>query len=91
MTTQDNASVVRGFFSSVSGGGSTGFREFCTPDYTHHDPQLPVQDVIGIDAYEEVMAGFFTGFPDIHVTVEDVISEGDRAACRWTIHGNPHR
>jgi steroid delta-isomerase-like uncharacterized protein len=33
---------------------------------------------------------YFAAFPDINVTVEDVIAEGDKAVTRWTIRGT-HR
>jgi predicted ester cyclase len=28
---------------------------------------------------------FYTAFPDMHYTVEDLIAEGDKVVCRWTV------
>ena len=33
------------------------------------------------------MMGFFTAFPDMHVTIEDQIAEGDKVASRLTVSG----
>ena len=30
---------------------------------------------------------FFEAFPDLNVTLEDVIAEGDKVVTRWTIRG----
>ena len=30
---------------------------------------------------------YLSAFPDLHVTVEDVMAEGDKAVTRWTIRG----
>ena len=30
---------------------------------------------------------FTTGFPDLHFTIEDLISEGDKVVMRWTLRG----
>ena len=33
---------------------------------------------------------FTTGFPDLHFTIEELISEGDKVVMRWTLRGT-HR
>jgi predicted ester cyclase len=30
---------------------------------------------------------FLSAFPDLHVTVEDVLEDGDKAVTRWTACG----
>lgn len=41
----------------------------------------------GPDGFATVIAGLRRGFPDIHFTLHDVISDGDKVAVRWTWRG----
>lgn len=38
-------------------------------------------DVHGPDEFRKTRAVFLSGLPDLHITVEDVISEGHQAVC----------
>jgi steroid delta-isomerase-like uncharacterized protein len=40
--------------------------------------------LVGPAGFKEVHRNFCGAFPDIHVVIEDVISEGDRVAAHWT-------
>ena len=44
-------------------------------------------DTEGIDGLRETFHRFRTTFPDLHVTIHDLIAEGDRVAARWTASG----
>jgi steroid delta-isomerase-like uncharacterized protein len=50
---------------------------------------LPVE-ATGAQAVEEVFRKLRQAFPDLHVTVEDLIEEGDKVVCRNTVTGT-HR
>ena len=50
---------------------------------------LPVQ-ATGAQAFKEVFATLHRAFPDLHVTVEDLIEEGDKVVCRNTVTGTHH-
>lgn len=41
----------------------------------------------GIGPWKELMAGFLRAFPDLHLTIEDQLVEGDRVAFRWHATG----
>lgn len=59
--------------------------EFVEPDVLIRTP-LPVQ-ATGAQALKEVFARLHRAFPDLHVTVEDVIAEGDRVVGRNSVTG----
>jgi len=40
--------------------------------------------LVGPAGFKQIHGNFCGAFPDIHVVVEDVISEGDRVAAHWT-------
>jgi steroid delta-isomerase-like uncharacterized protein len=58
--------------------------EFYAPDFVWHEPD---EDIQGSEQAKQFVSMYFAAFPDINVTVEDVIGEGDRAVTRWTIRG----
>jgi len=43
------------------------------------DPAL-----IGPEGFKTFHRSFCAAFPDLHVTVDDIIEEGDKVAIRWT-------
>ena len=44
-------------------------------------------DTDGLDAIREAFQRFRTAFPDLHITPEEMIAEGDLVAVRWTATG----
>ena len=41
--------------------------------------------LVGPEAFKGVHRSFCGAFPDLHVDVEEVVTEGDRAAVRWRV------
>jgi steroid delta-isomerase-like uncharacterized protein len=58
--------------------------EVYASDLVWHEPD---QDVHGLEEARQFVTMYKTAFPDLNVTVEDVISEGDNAVTRYTIRG----
>ena len=61
--------------------------EIYAPDLVWHEPD---QDIRGYEQGRQFASTFFDAFPDINITVEDAIAEGDQVATRYTIRGT-HR
>jgi ketosteroid isomerase-like protein len=53
-------------------------------DYREHGMDVPPGLPIGPEGPKRYLAAAFKRFPDIHVTVEDIIAEGDRVVVRNT-------
>jgi steroid delta-isomerase-like uncharacterized protein len=51
-----------------------------------HDPALP-EPAIGPEGLKQTVDGYRTAFPDLRVTIEDQIAEGDRVVTRWSARG----
>jgi len=47
---------------------------------------LPIQ-ATGAQAIKEVFATLYRAFPDLHVTIDDLIEEGDKVVARQTVTG----
>jgi len=58
--------------------------EIMAPNYILHNPDGPVQ---GREAFRQFAAGFQTAIPDLHVTVETMIAEGDKVVWRYLLRG----
>jgi steroid delta-isomerase-like uncharacterized protein len=59
--------------------------EIVAPDAVIRTP-LPI-DATGAALLKQVWAMLFRVYPDIHLTVEDVIAEGDKVVARNTVTG----
>jgi steroid delta-isomerase-like uncharacterized protein len=84
---EENKEKVRGSWEIVNQRNPELIKEFYAPDFVWHEPD---QDVRGYEQARRFVSSFFAAFPDINITVEDVIAEGDQAVSRYTIRGT-HR
>ena len=85
-TGEENRVLLRRFVDEVINTGDVGLVPwFVGEDFVDHDPPPGASpDISGIGrAFTRVRASF----PDFHATVEDLVSEGDRVAYRWTFRG----
>jgi steroid delta-isomerase-like uncharacterized protein len=80
-------SVVRRFFAEAwNSKDTTLVDELIAPSYVGHDVVLTHAER-GPDRIKRIMAAFRAAFPDLHVTVEDVVIQGDKEVVRWTVRG----
>lgn len=56
------------------------------PDCIVHMTGLP-EPLRGVGALKEFIGGMLRAFPDIHLTIEDQLVQGDRATFRWRASG----
>jgi steroid delta-isomerase-like uncharacterized protein len=47
-------------------------------------------EAVGPDAFKTARAALLGAFPDMRVTVEDVIADGEHAVVRWRVDGTHH-
>lgn len=85
MSEAHNKEVTRRFCAEVWGNGDAALAdELMAPDLLDHTP-FPAP-APGLEGHKQVLAMFRSAFPDLHVTVDDVIAEGDITALVW--HGD---
>ena len=84
-----NKATFRRFVEAVNTGDtefiSKTIDEVVEPDVRIHTP-LPIQ-ATGAQAAKQVWAILLRAFPNIHVTVEDLIAEGDKVVARNSVTG----
>ncbi len=59
--------------------------EFYHPDYVVYDPHTP--EFRGVEGFREFAGAFMAAFPDNHMAVDAIISEGDLVISRYTFTG----
>ncbi|MER5549738.1 ester cyclase [Streptomyces sp. NPDC002589] len=96
MSMDETATRNKAIFSRFHGAMSSGdpeviakaIDELVAPDLQFHAP-VP-RGMTGVQALKQVWTVLLDGFPDIHVTIEDMIAEGDKVVARNTVTGT-HR
>ena len=84
MSTEKNKALVRRFYGE-SVHNPALLDELLAPTYLLH---LPGSSAIsGIEPAKQLMVAYTSGFPDLQLTTEDVIAEGDKVAIRNTWRG----
>ncbi len=66
--------------------------QFVDPGCVHHDPATPseLRDMRGPEVIKRIVAIYRAAFPDVQMTVDDVIAAGEKVALRWHAEGT-HR
>ena len=85
--TEANKAVVRRVYEIISTGDFDRAEEIIDPDAPDNEllPCDPPAKLI--DTYKETFSEAREAFPDIRVTVEDLVAEGDRVVARVTMRG----
>jgi len=90
-TTQEtsNKATVRRFCNAANTGDAEliakTIDEIVEPDALVRTP-LPT-DATGAELLKEVFARLLRAYPDLHITVDDLIEEGDKVVMRDTVTG----
>jgi steroid delta-isomerase-like uncharacterized protein len=88
MSTQANEKIVRDWVEAGCNNGDLAMVDtHYAPDYVGHGPG---PDVVGAEAFKQFVMMWRTGFPDFHMTIEDLIAAGDQVVWRVTITGTQY-
>lgn len=86
MGLEENKALVRRYYEGVVNTGEVSrLADFLSPDYAevHDNVRYP----IGLDGAEEHVRGVRRTYPDLHLTVEQQIAEGEWVVTRVTMRG----
>lgn len=87
LTSNQMKEFVRQHFEDfVNNRNAAVIRENMTSDFFDHDG--PGGNPTGIEGDEQMMRGMYKAMPDLRLSIEDIITEGDKVVCRniwrWT-------
>lgn len=89
MSTQENESLTHRYVEEVLNGGKFELLDdLLSPNYKRYIS--PTAAPLTSETQKQRLVGLRAAFPDMHVTIEDLIAQGDRVAFRVTLRGT-HR
>ncbi len=81
---QENKDIVRRCWEGAFKGNTSLIDQYVAPTYAWHGPGM---ELSGPAEVKELINTYRMAFPDIRMTFEDQIAEGDKVASRWTVRG----
>src|SRR3989337_618718 len=85
MSTEETKAIARRYIELFNRGDLAGLDEVAAPDLVDHyaaPGQAP-----GLEGLKQALAGIRSAFPDMNVSIDDVIAEGDTVVLRLTGRG----
>jgi steroid delta-isomerase-like uncharacterized protein len=85
MTTEENKAIVRRYQEIYNTNRLDELPQVLAPEFKPHTlmPGVPAS----LEGYKMVQNGVLAAFPDFHVSIEDLIAEGDKVAMRFLMTG----
>ena len=85
MSTEQNKALIHRIFEEGMNQNKMGvIDELIASNYVNHDLPTPAP---GAEGFKMVVGMFRTAFPDIHITIEDSLAEGDKVMTRGNFAG----
>ena len=84
MTVKENKAMVRHNYEQLNKSNLAVLDENFTTDSVWHAPGG--REIRGLEGLKQIIAGLLRAFPDLHLTIDDMVAEGDKvvARVRWT-------
>jgi len=87
MSIEDHKALIRRFYEEVWNKGNLDAADtIFADDYVRHDLR-PGNPLPGPAGQKKIAADFRAAFPDLHMTIDVIVAEGDMIAARWTTEG----
>jgi steroid delta-isomerase-like uncharacterized protein len=74
------------WIDSLNSGNVSVADEVFQPDCVIHINGNPQRD-LSLDNFKQMIAGFLVAFPDLHFTINDQFTSGEKVCTRWTAKG----
>jgi len=83
---EKNKTLARRFYDEILNGRKLDVAdEILSSEYLDHSAAA-----LGLENFKTYLAMITSVFPDIKVTVEDLLADNDKVAVRLTVHGTQH-
>jgi steroid delta-isomerase-like uncharacterized protein len=84
LSVEENRALARRSWEIVNQRNPDLIEEFYPAEFVWHEPD---RDIRGYEQAKQFVSTFFEAFPDINISVDDVIAEGDKVVSRYTFRG----
>jgi steroid delta-isomerase-like uncharacterized protein len=83
---EDNKTICRRLIDEVGNKGNFAeVDKHVAANYVYHGPDG--LEVRGPDGFKQLMTMYRSAFPDMQMTIEDLVGEGDKVVVRWKARG----
>jgi len=86
MGLEENKTVARRLFDAINNGTLDELPQLVAPDVVDHNAVIFMQPE-GPGGVEEGIRMLLKGFPDLHLTIQDLLAEDARVVVRFTMSG----
>ena len=88
MSVEENKAIARRLFESVWNEGNMDVIDeiINAPEFVDNHYMFP-EPLHGTDNFKQIVTAFRSAFPDVRLTIEDVLGEGDKVVLRWSLRG----
>ena len=87
MSTEENKAIARRWSEELWSKGDLAVAdEIVAANYVRHDPGDPFA-AKGPEDVKRLVMGLRAQMPDLHITIEDLVAEGDKVVSRYTATG----
>lgn len=81
MSAEENKALVRRYVEAIHGGNLDEGEEMLAPDFAFHVPGTP--GPLNREGFRQLFTGLLAAFPDLVITNQELMAEGDKVAGRW--------
>ena len=86
MSTENNKATAQRWYEEVFNAGNLSvINELLSPNFRDYDD--PVDLASGVEGARQFVGMCHSAFPDLHITIEDWVVEGDKVVARFTARG----
>lgn len=85
MSADQHKALLRRFIDLWNTGETNTADEFVSPELVDHS--LPAGVPPGREGFKQLVQTFRSAFPDLHITIDEIAAQGERAAARVTFRG----
>jgi len=86
MGLEENKAVVQRLFDAINNGRLDELAQVVTPDVVDHNAVIFMQSE-GPGGVEEGIRMLLQGFPDLRLSTQELLAEGDQVVARFTMSG----
>ena len=86
LSTQDNKAIARRFIQVWGKGSLDIIDELAAPNISVFSSIVP-ETIHGPEAFKQVLMMMRSGLPDVDISVEEEIAEGDKVVVGWMMGG----
>jgi predicted ester cyclase len=83
---EENKAVVQRLFDAINNGDLDELPQVVAPDVVDHNAVIFTQPE-GPGGVQEGIRMLLQGFPDLHLTTQELLAEGDQVVARFTMSG----